>query len=107
MAGVEDRIVDRFSFPNARFVSKVDHDDPVFHHNAEQHDHSYNSIEGKGLVKEHQTDEPAESCRWEGRHHGERRKEALIQNAKNDVYDEEGDEQEELQVGKRLFKNAR
>ena len=83
-----DRIDDAFTLFCARFVGKVDHDDPVFHHDPEEHDHPDNGVEGEGLAEEHETDESAKSCWRQRRHDREGREKAFVEDSEDDVDDE-------------------
>lgn len=41
-----DGLVDRFVLVETGIICEVDEDDPVFHHDAKQHDHSNDGIKG-------------------------------------------------------------
>lgn len=102
---VIDGVVDAFAVVNSRFIGKVDEDDPVFEDNAEEEDEADKGVEGKGLAKEDEGDKASKHGGGKGGHDGKWGEEVFIEDAEDDVDEEEGDDKEEVEVGKGGFKD--
>ena len=77
-----------------RLDGEVNHHDRVLLHDANEHDESDEAVDVQVETEQHERQQRAKACRWQAGQNRDGMDEALIQNSKNDVDDDDGHDEQ-------------